>query len=63
MIDISYENNGCISEDFMKMSRIDPTTSPRIDDRESTTIIDINEDSTEKVLPRKPKYEFSKLQS
>ena len=63
MADISYENSGYSSENFMKLSRIGPVTSLTINDRGLSTIIGSNKDSTGKTLSSKTKYEFNRLRT
>jgi len=63
MSDISHENNGYSSEDFMKMARTGPATSLTMNDRGLSTVIGTNKDSTGKALSSKTKYEFNRLRT
>ena len=63
MSDISHENNGYSSEDFMKMTRTGPATSLTMNDRGLSTVIGTNKDSTGKALSGKTKYEFNRLRT
>jgi transcription initiation factor TFIIB len=63
MSDISHENNGYSSEDFMKLSRTGPATSLTMNDRGLSTVIGTNKDSTGKALSGKTKYEFNRLRT
>ena len=63
MSDISHENNGYSSEDFMKMARTCPATSLTMNDRGLSTVIGTNKDSTGKALSGKTKYEFNRLRT
>ncbi len=46
MADASYENNGYISKNFMKLSRTGLTASLTMNDRGLSTVIGTNKDST-----------------
>jgi len=63
MSDISHENNGYSSEDFMKMARTGPATSLTMNDRGLSTVIGTNKDSTGKAISGKTKYEFNRLRT
>jgi len=63
MSDISHENNGYSSEDFMKMARTGPATSLTMNDRGLSTVIGANKDSTGKAISGKTKYEFNRLRT
>ena len=63
MADVSYENNGYSSENFMKLSRTGPATSLTMNDRGLSTVIGSNKDSTGKALSSKTKYEFNRLRT
>ena len=63
MSDISHENNGYSSEDFMKMARTGPATSLTMNDRGLSTVIGTNKDSTGKSISGKTKYEFNRLRT
>ena len=63
MSDISHENNGYSSEDFIKMARTGPATSLTMNDRGLSTVIGTNKDSTGKALSGKTKYEFNRLRT
>ena len=63
MSDISHEDNGYSSEDFMKMARTGPATSLTMNDRGLSTVIGTNKDSTGKALSGKTKYEFNRLRT
>ncbi len=63
MSDISHENNGYSSEDFMKIARTGPATSLAMNDRGLSTVIGTNKDSTGKALSGKTKYEFNRLRT
>jgi len=63
MSDMSYENSGYSSEDFMNLARTGPATSLTMYDRGLSTIIGINKDSTGKSLSRKTKYDFNRLRT
>jgi transcription initiation factor TFIIB len=63
MSDVSYENNGYSSEDFMTRARTGPATSLTMYDRGLSTIIGTNKDSTGKSLSSKTKYDFNRLRT
>jgi transcription initiation factor TFIIB len=63
MSDVSYENNGYSSEDFMTRARTGPATSLTMYDRGLSTIIGTNKDSTGKPLSSKTKYDFNRLRT
>jgi transcription initiation factor TFIIB len=63
MSDVSYENNGYSSEDFMTLARTGPATSLTMYDRGLSTIIVTNKDSTGKPLSSKTKYDFNRLRT
>jgi len=63
MSDISYENSGYSSEDFMNLARTGPATSLTMYDRGLSTIIGTNKDSTGKSLSSKTKYDFNRLRT
>jgi len=63
MSDVSYENNGYSSEDFMTQARTGPATSLTMYDRGLSTIIGTNKDSTGKPLSSKTKYDFNRLRT
>jgi transcription initiation factor TFIIB len=63
MSDISHENNGYSSEDFMKMARTGPATSLTMNDRGLSTVIGANKDATGKAISGKTKYEFNRLRT
>ena len=63
MSDVSYENNGYSSEDFMTQARTGPATSLTMYDRGLSTIIVTNKDSTGKPLSSKTKYDFNRLRT
>jgi transcription initiation factor TFIIB len=63
MSDISHENNGYSSEDFMKMARTGPATSLTMNDRGLSTVIGANKDSSGKAISGKTKYEFNRLRT
>lgn len=63
MSDVSYENNGYSSEDFMTQARTGPATSLTMYDRGLSTIIGTNKDSTGKPLSNKTKYDFNRLRT
>ena len=63
MSDMSYENNGYTSEDYMKLARTGPATSLTMHDRGLSTVIGANKDSSGKALSSKTKYEFHRLRT
>ena len=63
MSDLSHENIGYSSENFMKLARTGPVTSLTMSDRGLSTVIGTNKDSTGKALSGKTKYEFNRLRT